>query len=117
MADEFAPVLYLKDECPFCLKLRVFLVHVGLLDRFHLREFASDSKEEKRVQGELSEHFDKFSFPAARIAPDELEKDSDALVDTLARQFGVDPSKLKTCRAYVEGPFSTWSSLSRRRRN
>ena len=67
MPDNFKPILYLKNGCPFCFKLRVFLLDAGLLDRFVLREFSEGSNDEKAIRDELSPYFDKVSFPSAQV--------------------------------------------------
>jgi hypothetical protein len=111
VAADFRPILFLKKGCPFCFKLRVFLLDAGLLDRFELQEFEPGSAEDRRIHATLSAHFDKVSFPAAEIAPGRYEKDSDNLISTFARQFGVDPARLGTYQEYVTGPFSTLMTL------
>jgi hypothetical protein len=116
MVEEFQPTLYLMKACPFCFKLRVFLLDAELLYRFHIREFAVDTDNAKRVHNELAPHFDKVSFPAAQIAPGEYEKDSDCLIALFARQHGTDPANLKTFQAYVDGPFTTLMSLFKENR-
>lgn len=111
MAGSFKPILYLKKGCPFCFKLRVFLLDAGLLDRFALREFAEGTDDEKNIRNELSPHFDRVSFPTAQIAPGSYKKDSDELVAHFAREAGTDPACLDTFQAYVEGPFALITSL------
>jgi hypothetical protein len=116
MPNEFKPVLYLKKGCPFCFKLRLFLLEAGLLDRFTIREFAEGTEEENSIRAELSPLFDKLSFPAAQIAPGKYMQDSEALVSRYADEAGIDPAKLLTFQAYVEGPFRTILSLFKENR-
>jgi hypothetical protein len=111
MAGEFKPILYLKKGCPFCFKLRLFLLEAGLLDGFVLREFAENSADEKVLHGELSRHFDKVSFPSAQVEPGRYMKDSDALITFFADKNGIDPRRLPTFQEYVSGPFRTIMSL------
>ena len=111
MADTFNPILYLKKGCPFCFKLRVFLLDAGLLDRFVLREFAEGTDDQNTIRDELAPHFDKVSFPTAQIAPGSYKKDSDELIAHFAREASVDPKRLGTFQAYVEGPFALITSL------
>ena len=111
MPENFKPILYLKNGCPFCFKLRVFLLDAGLLDRFVLREFSEGSNDEKAIRDELSPHFDKVSFPSAQVTSGTYKKDSDELIAHFAKERGVDPAKLGTYQAYVEGPFALIMSL------
>lgn len=111
MAESFKPILYLKKGCPFCFKLRVFLLDAGLLDRFALREFAEGTDDERNIRNALSPHFDKVSFPTAQIAPGSYRKDSDELIAHFAREAGANPTSLDTFQAYVEGPFALIASL------
>lgn len=111
MTTAFKPILYLKKGCPFCFKLRLFLLESGLLDGFVIREFAENSEEERVLRSELSQHFDKVSFPSAQVEPGKYMKDSDALVGHFADRKGIDAQRLPTFQEYVTGPFSTIMSL------
>ena len=111
MADGFKPILYLKDGCPFCFKLRVFLLDAGLLEGFTLREFSEGTDAQKTIREELSPHFDKVSFPSAQISPGIYQKDSDGLIAHFAEETGADLATLDTYQAYVEGPFARIMSL------
>lgn len=117
MAETFRPILYLKNGCPFCFKLRVFLLDAGLLDRFALREFAEGTDDERSIRDELSPHFEKVSFPAAQVEPGRYQKDSDELIAHFSREADADPTGLGTFQAYVEGPFSLIMSLFRENRD
>lgn len=111
MTETFRPVLYLKKGCPFCFKLRVFLLDAGLLSDFTIRRFAEGTDEEKAIRDELQPHFDKVSFPSAQVAPGKYKNDSDELIAFYAKEAKIDPVSLGTFQAYVEGPFSTLMSL------
>ena len=100
MTDAFTPTLYLKQGCPFCFKLRLFLLESGQLDRFALREFAPGTAEEDAVKTELAPHVDKPTFPTAQVAPGEYLKDSDALIVRYADETGVEPQSLPTFDSY-----------------
>jgi hypothetical protein len=112
----FKPVLYLKQGCPFCFKLRLFLLESGQLDAVSIREFASDTDEEKAIRAELEPHLEKVGFPAAQLAPGRYVVDSDVLVDHFARAGGADPAGLPTYQAYLAGPFQTIGRLFRENR-
>ena len=66
---DFRPVVYLKKACPFSLKVRLFLLESGLLDKVDIHEVAPGSAEDEAVRKELEPHFEKVSFPAAQLSP------------------------------------------------
>ena len=101
--SEFRPTLYLLHQCPFCLKLMIYLSESGLLDRFDRVVFEADSKEQTQVRESLSAHFDKVTFPAAEVAPGDYRKDTDTLIAYFAERGGADPSSLTLLSYYDSG--------------
>ncbi len=110
------PVLFVKHGCPFCLKVRLFLLEAGLLDKVELRE-ASIPDEEERLRNELSAHVDKVSFPTARFGTDDYLTESDDIIARFAAVSGTQPERLPTFRAYVDGPFAQLLALYRENAN
>lgn len=102
----FRPVLYVKDLCPWCLKLRIFLLEAGLSDRFDWRFFAPGDVAEDRIRAELAPWCEMVSFPTVEIAPGRFIQDSQAIIDHYAAEFGVDVGKLYTLDQYVRGPLA-----------
>ena len=98
-----APTLFVKDRCPFCLKVRIFMLEAGLLDRIHVREFVVGSDEEQVIRTELAPHFEEVSFPTVMLASDEYLSESDAIIARFADAADVDPTTLPTFRAYASG--------------
>ena len=114
MTDQgFEPVVYLKEKCPFCMKVRIFLLEAGLLDKVKVREFAPGTDEEQAIRGELSPHLEKVSFPAAQLAPGQYLADSDGIIAQLADRAKVDPAKMPVLGAYLDGPFKQIMDLFR----
>ena len=109
----FTPTLFMKEGCPFCLKVRLFLLEAGQLDHVHLREFAVGSEDEKAIRAELEPHIAKLSFPAAKISPREHITESDAIIAHFAGVAGADPAKMPTLRAYAEGLMPKMMALHR----
>jgi hypothetical protein len=116
MPAEFTPVIYLKNGCPFCFKLRVALLELGLLNKLNIRQFSAGTPQEKSIKDELSSKFEKVSFPAAEIAPGVFKSDSDDLIAHFATLEGVDPKDLPTLQAYKDGPFSELMRLFKENR-
>lgn len=111
MTTNFTPTLYLNRYCPFCFKLRVFLLEAGLLDGVKIEEFMPGTDDETKMRDKLTPHFEKLSFPAARLGENDYMLESDAIIDWFARRSGVDKGQLPTFNAYVEGPFKKLIAL------
>jgi hypothetical protein len=103
----FKPVVYVKQHCPFCMKLRLFLLESGMLDKVELREVIPGAPDEQKLRDELAPHFEKVTLPAAQIAPGVWMKDSDALVDKFAEISGIAPASLPNLQSYIGGPFAS----------
>jgi hypothetical protein len=112
----FTPVLYLKDKCPFCLKLLIFLLETGQLAEVEIRKFVPGTPEEEELKAELAPHFETVTFPAAQVEPGLYLKDSDALIAHFAAKAGADPARLPVFQWYSGGPFAQIGALYRENR-
>jgi glutathione S-transferase len=112
----FKPVVYLKAFCPYCQKVRIFVLEAGLLDKVEIRDFTPGSAEEQAIRSELAPHCEKVSIPAAQIAPGRYIKDSDAIVAKLAEMYGIDLERLPTLKNYVGGAFKQLMELYKENR-
>jgi hypothetical protein len=92
------PAVFLKRGCPFSMKVRLFLLEAGLLDRVDVRAFDNGSDEESRVAGELAPHFEKVTYPSARLADGSYKNGS-----VFAGQYGIDAAALPTLQDYSTG--------------
>jgi glutathione S-transferase len=110
------PILYLKDKCPFCLKVLIFLLETGQLDGIEVRSFVPGTPEEAELKAELAPHFETVTFPAAQVAPGVYVKDSDALITYFADKAGADPADLQVFQWYSNGPFAAIGALYRENR-
>lgn len=105
------PVLFVKHTCPFCLKLRLYLLEAGLLDTVSLRE-SRTPEEGEAMRAELAPRLAKVSYPAALFG-DEYMTESDDIIARFAREGGRPPEELPTYQAYVDGPFAQLLALHR----
>ena len=110
---DFTPILYLKQNCPFCQKVRIALLETGQRDGIDIRDFAGGSPEEQAIRTVLEPHVAKISFPAAEIAPGRFLNESDEIVAWVGERAGQDPAALPVYRNYVDGPFTAMMSLWR----
>jgi len=107
----FKPVVYFKENCPFCLKVRLYLLEAGMLDAVEIHDFVPGSKLEEDIRGELSPHLAKVSFPAAQLEPGRYIAESDDIITFLAVKSGREPASLPVFGNYVEGPFKMMMNL------
>lgn len=112
MADAFTPVLYVKEGCPFSLKVRLFLLEAGLLDTVKVVQAVSP-EDHRQLADMLITRIGKASFPTAEIAPGQLLTESDALIDHFAKAASVDPVGLPTYQAYAASIFPHYLQLYR----
>ncbi|WP_404476563.1 glutathione S-transferase N-terminal domain-containing protein [Novosphingobium sp. BL-52-GroH] len=100
--DTFRPTLYFNAQCPFCLKVKIFLIEAGLGDSVDIVEFTPGSAEEPRIKQALAVHLDKVTVPAAEVAPGEYIADSDGIITRIAARAGIDPEGLPVLSAYKQ---------------
>jgi glutathione S-transferase len=108
---QFRPVLYVKDRCPWSLKVRIFLLEAGLSDHFDWRFFAPGDVHEAGIRAELEPYLEKVTFPTVEIAPGRFIQDSQAIIEHYAAEFGVDLAGLLTLDQYVRGPLARIAEL------
>jgi hypothetical protein len=114
MSDaDFRPTVYLKEKCPFCMKIRIFLLESGLKDRVQVRNLVPGTEVEQAIRAELEPNLEKVSFPAAQLEAGRYMTDSDAIIGELAQMAGSDPAAMPVLSAYVEGPFQQIMQLYR----
>lgn len=104
--NTFKPIVYLKENCPFCLKVRLFLLESGLASEVETRDFVPGTEQEEAIRSELSAHFEKVSFPTAQLEPARYVAESDDIVAFFAAKAGRDPAGMTVFRNYVDGAFS-----------
>lgn len=113
MASDFSPVIYVKQGCPHCFKLRLFLLEAGLIGRFALLEFTPGDDREATIKAELAPHFDKVTFPTVQYAPGLYQQESNDLIARYAAEASVDPAQLPLFTAYADGLLPRLQRLNR----
>jgi glutathione S-transferase len=107
---QFRPVLYVKDRCPWSLKVRIFLLEAGLSDHFDCA-FSRRAMHEAGIRAELEPYLEKVTFPTVEIAPGRFIQDLQAIIEHYAAEFGVDLAGLLTLDQYVRGPLARIAEL------
>jgi len=110
---DFKPVVYLLQGCPFCMKLRVFLLEAGLIDQVDIRLLQQDSDALRQVRETLAAHLPKVGFPAVELTPGQYMADSDAIIDRFATRAGIDSATLPTFQDFAGGIFAGHIALYR----
>lgn len=104
--NAFKPVFYLKENCPFCLKIRIFILEAGLTSDVEISSFESGSAQEALVRKELEPYFDKITFPVAQLEPGRHIAESDEIIAGLATRAGCVPEEMDVYRNYIDGTFA-----------
>lgn len=105
-SETFKPTVYLKENCPFSFKVRLFLLESGLASEVESRDFTPGSAQEDAIRAELQPHLDKVSFPSAQLEPGRYVTESDDIVAFLASKAGRDSKTMPVYRNYVDGAFA-----------
>lgn len=111
MTDTFRPVLYVNSQCPFCFKVRLYLLEAGLIEGVDIRSFDPGTEAEAQMRAELAPHVAKLSFPVLQTAPEAYMTESDDIIGWFAARSGIDPASLATLQVYLAGPFKSILSL------
>ncbi len=96
-----APTIFLKNGCPFCMKVKIFLLEADLGDTVELRTFAVGSPEESAIRDELTPHFEKPTFPTMKLADGSYVNESDLIIQKLASRSNVELDTLPTFQDYA----------------
>lgn len=114
MADQLArPRAYLKHSCPYCLKLRIFLTEAGLADGFDFTIFEDGDATHEGLRAAMEAAGQKASFPAVEFEAGRYETGTDALIERLAGEAGVDVEALALLRYYEGGVFKRHVAMFR----
>ena len=111
--NAFQPTVYLKQNCPFCMKVRIALLEAGLGDTVQTRNFVPGEPEEDAIRAELAPHLEKVTFPTAQLTPGQYVTESDDIVASLCAIAGTEPSAMPVLTNYLEGPFASMMRLYR----
>lgn len=115
--SDFKPVLFMKRNCPFCLKLASFLAEAGIWNRFEIRGFYDGEEEEASIRATLAPHFEKVTFPALEYAPGQFMAESDDIIAKYAKELDLTPSQMSYYQYVLAGPVRRMGESFRRIRD
>jgi glutathione S-transferase len=96
------PVVYVKHECPFSMRLLLFLAETGLLSEAQVVYVVPGGDE--AIRAHLSGLTGKApSFPSVEWPGGEVWTDSGAIIDRLCAERGVDRDRLIALPLYERG--------------
>lgn len=110
-SQSFTPRVILKKECPFCLKLMIFLHEAGIADDFRYLIVHDETKEYEEVRSILEETLGDASFPTIETASGEFMSGSDELIDHYAEQHGIDRREMSLLTYYEDGVFPAMTDM------
>jgi glutaredoxin len=111
MENATTPTIYLKQSCPFCLKLRLFLTEAGLADDFDYVVFDDGDETHQALRARMEAAGQSPSFPAAELVPGELVTGTDDLIARFAAKNGTDPASLPLLAYYSDGVFKRYGQM------
>ena len=104
--SEFKPTAWVRTNCPYSFKFRLFVTEAGISDRFHLVPMDPDDLEFAATKSEIDRRSGRStSFPTVEIAPSVFLSDSDALIEHYSSEYGIDPAETPTLTFYRNGLF------------
>ena len=101
----FKPIVYLLHGCPFCMKVRLFLLEAKLIDQVDIQLVENGSEEGRQVKEKLAVHLPKVGFPAVELTPGQYMAESDDIITWFAKGAGIDIETLPTFQDFVSGIF------------
>lgn len=103
--------VYLKRNCPFCLKLRVFLTEARLADGFDYVVFDDGDDTHQRLRARMEAAGQTPTFPAVEFEEGKLATGTDDLIDRFAREADLAPSTMPLLAYYIDGVFSSYMDM------
>ena len=109
---EFRPIAYVKTNCPFSFKFRLFITEAGLAEQIKFVVLDPDAPGHAAEKAELvAKVGKKHTFPVVEVEPNTYRTDSDELISYFAEQYGVSPGSMSTLKFYQTGLFPTFLEM------
>ena len=110
--SEFIPTAYVKTNCPFSFKFRLFITEAGLVEHVRFVALDPDAPNYKKDKAELVLKIgSRHSFPVVEVEPTIYLADSDDLITHFAIRHDIDPTTLLTLQFYRTGLFPTFLEM------
>ena len=110
--SDFIPTAYVKTNCPFSFKFRLFMTEAELVERVRFVVLDPDAPGHAQDKADLAAKVGHgHTFPVVEVAPDNYLTDSDDLITHFADLHGIDPVTLPTLQFYRTGLFPTFLEM------
>lgn len=110
--SEFTPTAYVKTNCPFSFKFRLFITEAGLDRQVRFVALDPDATTYGKDKAELAKKIgQKHTFPAVETEPGVYQTDSEALISYFANLHDVDAATLPTLQFYISGLYPTYLEM------
>ena len=109
---DFRPTAYVKTNCPFSFKFRLFIAEAGLSEHVTFVALDPDAPGHAAEKSELAIRVGhKHTFPVVETELGIYRTDSDDLIDYFAEKHGMDPGSMNTLQFYKTGLFPTFLEM------
>lgn len=110
--SEFTPTAYVKTNCPYSFKFRLFMTEAGLATHVRFVALDPDTSSHAQDKAALASKIGRgHTFPVVEVEPDNYLTDSDNLITHFAKLHDVDPVALPTLQFYQTGLFPTFLEM------
>jgi len=109
---DFMPIAYVKTNCPFSFKFRLFMTEADLTK--HVRFVAIDPSAPSYMQEKAdlaAKVGHSHTFPIVEVASETFRSDSDELILYFADLYDVEPTTLPTLNFYRTGLYPTFLEM------
>jgi glutathione S-transferase len=108
----FIPTAYVKTNCPYSFKFRLFMTEAGLAENVRFIDFDPDAPSHANDKAALASTIGhSHTFPVVEVKPHNYLTDSDDLIAHFANLHAVDPETLPTLQFYRTGLFPTFLEM------
>lgn len=106
------PTAYVKTNCPFSFKFRLFVVEAGLSDHIDFVELDVDAPSHTQDKADLRAKVGRnHTFPVVELSEGAFMDDSDALIAHFATAHGIDHTQMAALNFYRNGLFPTFLEM------
>lgn len=110
--SEFIPTAYVKTNCPYSFKFRLFITEARLAAHVRFIALDPDAPSHAKDKADLASKIGRsHTFPVVEVEPNNYLTDSDDLITHFAKLHGIDPVALPTLQFYQTGLFTTFLEM------
>jgi len=109
---DFIPNAYVKTNCPFSFKFRLFMMEAGLSRNVRFVAIDPDSPNYEQEKADLQTKVGHaHTFPIVEVEPGIYRADSDELILYFSDFHAIEPATLPTLNFYETGLYPTFLEM------